>query len=175
MPDFQSVQDCFVHDDGSLPGIEVRLEDSREVPRIYEFLMSCSKTTTPEATFWDEVAQREVLINSVPNAAFGVVDGTTSGFRTCVEMQVAGVHLPEIGIFIFRDSIELDWRMGPEWTHEKVLAFFELLHLLKGQAPTLELADPEVEGIPNPEAFFRFWNAYEAARQVGEIGSAIRS
>lgn len=166
VPDFQSIQDCFLHDDGSLPGIELRFGHVREIPGVYEFLLARSRITTPEASFWDEVAEREVRLDSVPNAASFVVNGTTDCFRLCVKTQVAGVDLPELGLFVFRENLELDGRMGPEWTEDKVLAFFELLHLLKELAPSLELANPDLEGVVNPAAFFRFWDAYELERRT---------
>ena len=165
MPDFQSIQDCFLHDDGSLPGIELRCDDTREIPRIYEFLLSGSEITTVDASFWDEIAQRDVRIDSVPNPASLVVDGTSTGFHLCVRKQIAGVDLPELGISVFQNNIELDWRMGPEWTEEKVFTFFELLHLLKDLAPSLELAGPEMEGVVDPHAFLRFWEAYKLEKE----------
>jgi hypothetical protein len=164
--DFESIASCLLYNDGSLPGIELKFGDPREIPTAYKFLISSSTQTNPVASFWDTTRQCDVLVDSVPDAATLVIEGRADPFHYCLGgIRVAGFELPDLGIFVFPDGIELDWRMGPEWTEANILAFFELLHLLSEIAPSIEFADAGVEGLPEPEKFFSFREAYERERK----------
>lgn len=160
------IRHCFVHNDGSLPDIELSGLSGKEVEDIYAFLTSRSRVSTFETTFWDTIANRDVPVDSSRNAAALVANGRAEGFHVCLTgLHVDGVELPELGVFVFDDSIELDYRMGPEWTEAAILAFFELLFQLARIAPTLKLA-PGSEGVPDPEAFLHAWANYPLNRSA---------
>ncbi len=44
-----------------------------------------------------------------------------------VRLQVDGVELPELGVAAFKDALVFDYRMGPEWTDDRVRSLFHLL------------------------------------------------
>ncbi len=162
------IGDCFLEHDGSLPGIELAGLSPQEVSAIYLFLRSRSRLSPGEPTFWDNVAERDVPVDSVPDAAALVASGWADAFHLCVEgLSVGGIGLPELGVFVFADSIELDYRMGPHWTEDAIRAFFELLFVLAGIAPSATIGSAEVEGIPNPDAFLRTWEHYRLERTSG--------
>jgi hypothetical protein len=155
--DLESVRKCFVIDDGSLPGIELKFDRVEEIPRAFAFLRSISNLTTPEAVFWNKVTNLEAMVDSVTNAASLVVEGSAECFRIGIAPRFEGVELPELGIYIFADNMEIDWRMGSDWNDARVLAFFDLLAKLKTLFPSFEIHDCELEGLIQPDAFFRFW------------------
>jgi hypothetical protein len=165
MIEIEPIERCFVEDDGSLPGIELKFGNPDEVPRVYEFLVSRSTITTPNATYWDEQKQCDVRIDTVPHPAMLVARGFASHFHHCVAgLSIDGTVLPELGVFVFKDSIEIDYRMGPEWTRNCILAFLELIHRLHCLAPSAELSCAVVEEMPASDSFLLAWREYHRQR-----------
>jgi hypothetical protein len=165
MMEIDSIESCFGENDGSLPGIELKFGNPDEVLRVYEFLISRSTITTPDATYWDEQKQCDVKIATVPHSAMLVAHGVASHFHHCVGgLLIDGTVLPELGLFVFKDSIEIDYRMGPEWTRNCILAFLELLHRLVRLAPSAEVSSAVVEEMPDADSFLSFWREYHRRR-----------
>jgi hypothetical protein len=53
----------------------------------------------------------------------------------CVE----GVALPDLGVYVDRDRLELDYRMGPGWDALRAGAFVRLLGALREHAPAARI------------------------------------
>jgi hypothetical protein len=78
-----------------------------------------------------------------------------------------GVELPVLGVFVWPDAVELDYRMGREWGASQVAGFFELLRdccALDGGA-VVTLA--EHEGPPYPDRFVQAWLSYNSGGATG--------
>jgi hypothetical protein len=147
---------CFDTDDGSLPGIEVSNLSPAGVSAVYAMLRQRSRLVGNPPEFWSRTQEASVLVDSVPNAAALVAAGEAEAFHHCIAGVVAGgVELPVLGVFVWPNVIELDYRMGREWGPAQVAGFFELLR----DCCTLDLAASVVpadrEGPPHPQGFPR--------------------
>lgn len=163
---WKQVGDCFNVDDGSLPSIEIAQLSPDGVQAIYAMLRSRSRLYG-DATreLWSRTLEASIPIDSVPNAAVLVTEGHADAFHFGLTSITAfGTELPELGVFVFPDCIELDYRMGPEWGPAQVAGFFELLHDCASLDPAAIVLPAETEGPPYPERFARAWATYDRQR-----------
>jgi hypothetical protein len=123
---WEEVEVCFGYDDGALPDIEITRLSPSGVSAIYRMLRQRSQLVGFPPVFSSR-EEKSVLVDSVPDAAALVVNGDAWGFHHCVVVIANGIELPVLGIFVFPDTISLDYRGGPEWGPREVGAFFELL------------------------------------------------
>ena len=87
-----------------------------------------SRMASDSPEFWSREQEASLPVDSVPNAAVLVAAGQADPFHHCISGVVAaGVELPALGVFVWPDAIELDYRMGREWGPAQVAGFFELL------------------------------------------------
>lgn len=154
--------ECFDTDDGSLPGIEVAKLSPAGVSAVYAMLRRRSRLSgdhPPE--FWSRTREASVLVDSVPDAAGLVAAGEAEAFHHCIEGVVAGgVELPVLGVFVWQDVVELDYRMGPDWGPAQVAGFFELLRDCCALDPAAVVLPAEFEGPPYPDRFLQAWSSY---------------
>jgi hypothetical protein len=107
------VRGCFNTDDGSLPGIEISKLSPAGVSAIYQMLRRRSRLCGDPPEFWSRTKEASVLVDSVPDAAALVVAGEAEAFHHCIEGMVSGgVELPVLGVFVWPDIVELDYRMA---------------------------------------------------------------
>jgi hypothetical protein len=156
------VGECFDTDDGSLPGIEIAKLSPAGVSAIYAMLRSRSRPCGDPPEFWSRTKEASVPVDSVPDAAGLVASGEAEAFHHCVEGVVAGgVELPVLGIFVWPDIVELDYRMGREWGPTQVAGFFELLRDCCVLDPGAVVIPADFEGPPYPDRFLQSWSAYK--------------
>ena len=75
-------------------------------------------------------------------------------------LNLAGRQLPELGFGAFDDALIVDYKMGPEWTTERVQALFELLHRICALHPAAYV-ELEPEATPRlRRAFQKAWMQY---------------
>ena len=80
------------------------------------------------STFWSVTDLKDCPLNSVPNAAALVVSREAKPFHFVLgNVDMSGVRLPDLGVFVFDDQIAIDYRMGEEWRSTELRALFELL------------------------------------------------
>jgi hypothetical protein len=164
---WSTIRGCFETDDGSLPSIEVNGLSTTDVASIYSMLRKQSRLWNEDAVYWDVERQAEVPVDSVENAAALVGQGRAEPFHLCLsDLAVSDALLPDIGVFVFSDSIELDYRMGPEWTRDRVAALFELLCQIVIDRPSAVVEPSSPEGPPDPAAFRHFWSTLQSALKV---------
>src|SRR5262249_59029194 len=158
---WQQVGECFKTDDGSLPGIEVAKLSPEGVAAVYAKLRERSRIATDSPEFWSRTSEASLPVDSVPNAAALVAAGHAEPFHHCISGVVAaGVELPVIGVFVWQDVVELDYRMGPDWGPTQVAGFFELLRDCCSLDPGAVVVPAEFEGPPYPDRFARAWTSY---------------
>src|SRR5262249_52375013 len=126
---WDQVRDCFDTDDGSLPGVYVTPLSVTGMSAIYAMVRRRSRLVGNEPpVFWSCTREQAVEVDSVPDAAALVAAGEAEPFHHCVGGLVAGgVELPVLGVFVWGNAVELDYRMGREWGPAQVDGFFELL------------------------------------------------
>lgn len=159
---WEQVADCFRHNDGSLPGIEMTHVKPTELSAIYRMLRDRSELFGDEPpTLWSRTEERSIPVDSIPDPAGLVAKGESEPFHICLEgILVDGEELPVLGLFVWPEGIELDYRMGPSWTACKIAGFFNLLMDCARLAPGAQVTPAEFEGPPFPDRFMDAWRAY---------------
>lgn len=157
---FGRIRSCFERHDGSLPGVEIAGIHGDDLARIYTWIRQRSRLADPDVEFWHRAEERSVKLDAYPNPAALVAAGTAEAFNFTFEgFKVDGVELPAFGMFVFSDTIEFYYRMGPHWTEEQMWAFFRMLKAVHELSTTACLQLP-VEGPPEPEAFLAEWRSF---------------
>ncbi len=129
---WHNLHDMFDTDDGSLPEICIRNLSGTGVKDIWAYLTRLGASLNDGASFWHIAKDEDVPVDAVPNAAELVVSGEAASFHVCLRgIAFDGVVIPELGVFVFADSICLDYRMGPEWGPAQLRALFDLLRQLQ--------------------------------------------
>jgi hypothetical protein len=155
------VIECFNTDDGSLPSIEITNLSATDVAAIYAMLRSRSKLVDESPVFWSRSEKASLPVDSVSNAAAMVASEQAEPFHHCISGVIAaGVELPVLGVFVFQDTIELDYRMGNEWGLHQVAGFFELIRDCCAIAHSAVVVPASFEGPPYPDKFASVWARY---------------
>jgi len=137
---WDQLRDLFEINDGGPCDINIESLSGHEVESIYAFLRSRSELTPFYHFFWSKVEQREVPVNAVSNAARLVVNGEGEAFHIVLRgLSFDGATIPDLGVSVFPDSIELDYRSGPEWNPARLRALFECLYQLQQIAPAAQI------------------------------------
>ncbi len=160
---WKKIHGCFDTDDGSLPGVFLTGLTGDQVVSSYKFLRSisgplCGHDSDQPPIFWNKILEKDIPVDSVPNAAELVVKDLADQF--CVwmsEVVFDGVPLPELGCIVCPDQIEVCYRMGKEWDAVKVSAFFQIIRRLTEIAPAYKF---EFDGYPNPKLFLDTWSEF---------------
>src|SRR5262249_8158556 len=153
------VSRSFDTDDGSLPGIEITNLSPDGVTTIYTMLRARSRLAGEAPEFWSRNQGTSLPVDSVPNAAALVAAETAEPFHHCIAgLVAAGVELPVLGVFVWQDTVELDYRMGREWGPSQVAGFFELLRDCCALDPSAVVKPAECEGPPYSKQFAEAWD-----------------
>jgi len=164
---------CFDTDDGSLPGIKIATLSPAGVSAVYAMLRRRSRLSGNPPEFWSRIRDKTVSADSVPDPAGLVAAGGAEAFHHCIEGVVAGgVELPVLGVFVWPDCVELDYRMGREWGPAQVAGFFELLQDCCALDPSAVVVPAEFEGPPCPDRFLRAWSSYKSYQRHTEPDGA---
>lgn len=153
----------FETDDSSLPEVRLTELTSEGVAAIYAFI--CSRAEVSDTSFWHKSLDRDESIKAYPNAAQLLATNEAEPFHfLAYSLNLDGVVLPDLGVFVFQDEITLDYRMGPDWDEPRVLALFELMRQLAAldQHARIRLDEhtlPEVEKL-----FLASWSEYCQAK-----------
>jgi hypothetical protein len=162
------LSECFETDDGSIPGIEITGLSPAGVAAVYAMLRRRSRLDGEPPDFWSRTEQASLPVDSVPNAAGLVAGGEADAFHHCISGVVAGgVELPTLGVFVWPDTVELDYRMGPDWGPSQVAGFFELLRDCCALDTGAVVTPADSEGPPYPDRFARAWSSYNSSAATG--------
>ena len=126
--------------DDSLSEIRLTNLSSDGVAAIFSYLQHSCRRISNESTFWNIEAQKSETITSVPNAAALVVEGCAEAFHClCQGPTHKQIVIPDLGVFVFDDQINLDYRMGEEWDATKLEALFGILREVKRIDPACKV------------------------------------
>src|SRR4051812_45923484 len=110
----------FDTDDGSLPEVRLTELSPDGLAAGYAFLRSQAQAA-PGVAFWHRSQDREEPIDDWPNPARLVAADEADEFHFLARnIGVRGVTLPDLGVFVFRYELALDYRMGPEWDEPRL-------------------------------------------------------
>lgn len=157
------IRDNFEEDDGSLPTFELNDLDRSTISKLYKNFVSGATVISKDPTFWDTKKKCNRNLNDVENAASLVVLGVAEPFYFCIKNFPLGeVKIPYMGIFIFQQTIAIDYQMGSYWTPEKVLALFFWCKAIIDSVEGSSLQPSESEGPPDPKAFMKAWEEFNS-------------
>jgi hypothetical protein len=160
------LHDYFDTDDGSLPEVRVDFADKQAVIRAFAELRARGKDVTHRgSTFWSVTDAKDCPLDSVPNAAALVVSGEAQPFHFVLrDIEMSGVRLPDLGVWIFDDQIAINYRMGEEWGSTTLRALLGLLLAISHLDPKSSVTlDPKA--LPDvAERFRTCWSRFLAER-----------
>lgn len=133
---------------------EVTLEglSMTSVALIYALVRSNSTPASANAVFWSRSRRENVLLDATPNAAMLVARGDAPAFHFLVtQVRFDGHAIPDLGVFVHPEAIQLDYRTGPEWSADGLWGLVALLRAATTLAPEAELLwDPRCGGEESP-------------------------
>ncbi len=160
----------FRDDDGSLPSVEFDQLKPESVGRIYQYIRERSHCVSELPTVWDDKEQSDVPLMTLDNPCAWLHEGRIDSFHCCFgRISNGATSIPDLGIFVFKDCVQIDFRMGREWNPKNVDAFFRLLADLKALAPEARIKSAESEGLMDEASFLQALCLY-----IGEDGRTKR-
>jgi len=146
MSDWQDLKTYFERDDGFLPEISVCGYKPQEIVSVFNHLVSLSSPSSLESELWHIPTESDVKINQFPCAAEVMLKGEAESFHMLLkELKFEGVTLPDLGAFIFKDEITLDYRRGSEWTDQVIRTFLVLISKVMTPRPEVVVKHQECE------------------------------
>jgi hypothetical protein len=123
-----ALRDLFAKDDGSLPEIWIAGIESGCLNATFERLREAGGWIPSSQTIWLKAEDQELPLASIDQPARLVQDGRADSFHCTVrDARWRNEELPDLGIFVYRHGIDIDYRMGPEWTAAAIAALIDLL------------------------------------------------
>ncbi|MEM7812690.1 MAG: hypothetical protein AAF532_14540, partial [Planctomycetota bacterium] len=158
---YAAVSENFIENDGSLPGVEIICPDVESLSLLYRTLRDHSAAGEGDAECWSVEDECQRLVRDYSNIAAEVASGRVNACHFVFDdLRVEEELIPGIGVFVWRDRIGLDWRMGPAWTVDEIFRFFVLLNRLVVLCVDNRLVSEEPEGPPDPAGFMNSWKAF---------------
>lgn len=123
----------FATNDGSLPEVEVTYSDSSLVPQAFQYLFDhgAKNVTVDGGYLWIKATQSGKPFSG-PQDALLVSSGAAEGFHVVLSgLYGTRGQIPDLGVFVFTNSLTLDYRMGAQWGQDQIYSLLELLRQLR--------------------------------------------
>ncbi len=130
---WKDVEEILNTNDGSLPDIELNNLEPDEVIKGYEVIRNCAERISSEAPYyWLKNEEKEIIIKFNSNPSELVISDEAEPFHVCFDgiKSPKGKKVPELGVFVFTDSLSVDYRMGKEWNAEAIEGLFEIIEVI---------------------------------------------
>ncbi|BFM05008.1 hypothetical protein [Halioxenophilus aromaticivorans] len=168
--DWSELLSIFTENDVSLPDIELLHLSGREAIAGYERFGNFAGYISSEIPYyWPVTNQCEVSILFTDNPSVQFVAGEAEPFHLCFGgiKSLTGKKLPELGafvfVFVFADSLVIDYRMGPEWTQAALEGLFEILLAITAKFQNYPI-EHKINIKDNDGSIFKsHWDAYHNA------------
>jgi hypothetical protein len=146
---WRELGEYFAEDDGTLPEYWFSGLSPEGAARIFDELRERADPPEPSTTIWHDEREEQLPLAEVPDAGALVTSGRIGSLHVVLSgVRSAGIRLPDLGVSLFRDSVELDYRMGRDWNPIVLSAFVDLLIELQQLDPGSRLdahADADVQ------------------------------
>lgn len=143
---WDQLHDLFDTNDGSLPDIEINNLSGSEVVAICAYLQSQFELTSNQQYLWSKNKDKDVPFDSAENAVYLVATGEAEQMHLAMRGLISdATTIPNIGIFAYKDSIGLYYRMGPEWGLVELNALFLCFCEIQKIAPSAEITLPPMD------------------------------
>ena len=123
----------FATNDGSLPEVEVTYSDSSLVPQAFQYLFDhgAKNVTVDGGYLWIKASQSGKPFSG-PQDALLVSSGAAEGFHVVLSgLYGTRGQIPDLGVFVFTNSLTLDYRMGAQWGQDQIYSLLGLLRQLR--------------------------------------------
>lgn len=154
------------YDDGTLGDIELSNLSSEEVIAGFNSLKASAKDLqTPEFFYWSKQQQKEVPITfeQSTDAIKALVEGEAEPFRVNFTSLSSskGQKLPELGVFVFHNSLTIDYKMGAEWDKASITGLFDLLSDISEKFSQPKLDHKGNINDPEGKLFLNYWQLHQ--------------
>lgn len=158
---YEAVSRHFSGDD-HVSWVHIKYARPTAVSSAYRWLRDKATGLMNESAYvWSKTEEREVPVDSIPNAAELVIRGEGEPFHVWLTgIAMADGDLPELGFFVFPDEIEVGWHGGSAWRKQEVEGFFALLFELTQKDPKATLAMPDGVVDDYVESFMEAWQRF---------------
>ncbi|UHQ56258.1 hypothetical protein [Microbulbifer sp. YPW16] len=123
------LSEYFVTDDGSLPEVQVSFSVPSLVPVAFKHLYDrgARNVTANGGDLWIKTSKIEKPFLGHEDAAL-VASGDAEAFHV-VLAGIAGssTPIPDLGVFVYKDGLDFDYRMGAAWGKSEIQSFLTLL------------------------------------------------
>lgn len=154
--------------DGALPDIELNGLSRDEVVLGYDLIRNASnRISSKDPSYWSIPNNKDISIKFEDNPAKDVVQGKAEGFHLCFDgvQSPSGKIMPELGVFVFNDSLNIDYRMGEGWTDEAIEGLLDILYALFQNCKNMKLSHKGNMFDPDGSIFEESWIAYISSRK----------
>lgn len=125
-----NISKYFATNDGSLPEVVVTYSDSSLVPQAFQYLfdLGAKNRTVDGGYLWIKASQSGKPFSG-PQDALLVSSGAAEAFH----VVLGGIRgqIPDLGVYVFTDSLTLDYRMGAHWGQDQIYSLLKLLRQLR--------------------------------------------
>ncbi len=159
----------FRDDDGSLPTIVFDHVKPASVKKLYRFIRENGQCVSKSPTVWDNRHCADVPLMSIDDPCDWLQAGRADAFHCCFGgISMHGTVIPDLGIFVWENKIEIDFRMGKAWNSENVDAFFRFLAYLHSLAPESRIRSDELDQLTDEKSFMAALHPYldECSRSI---------
>ena len=165
-PGWQLSKSNFTDDDGSLPSVDFSELSADGLRSIVTYFLSSGVIETSDATIYDNISERDLNLSEVADPVGLVISGRVSTFHCCfARIRWGNVELPTLGLFVFPDGVDIDYRMGDEWSPDCVDAFYRLISHFISLAPEAVVESGVSPSLPFPEQFDEALDHYAPDRK----------
>ena len=153
-----------MNDDGSLPDIFVDNISTQDTLKIVSWVETL--IAPRPFTVWNIEDKRDETLTSPSKALNLFQRDKIESFRFRAEnISIKNHTIPDLGFGIYGvDTLELDYRMGDEWTDTTIIAFLDLLSSMIKIAPTAVIQRCDEGCSPNYDS--DFFNALSEFQKV---------
>lgn len=90
-----------------------------------------------------------------------MISGEAECFHVCFNgiKSPTGKSIPELGLFVFTDSLSIDYRMGPQWNIDAIKGLFELLLKLSNEFKDMKISH-QGNLFDEEDVFVKAWIHY---------------
>lgn len=150
MSDLEELRTYFYPDDGFLPEVSLVGYNHQEIVGIFNRMVEISDPSSLESELWHLPTESNVKLSHFTCAAETMLNGEAEAFHMMLKKtKFDGVTLPDLGAFIFRDEITLDYRRGSEWTEKVIKAFLRLIKTVMVTSPEIIIHHQECKELFN--------------------------
>jgi len=126
---WERIGELFAEDDGALYDVRLVGLSKASVPRLVGHLQKIAPSF--HGAVWDRTLDKEGDLRDLAQAALQVVEERFDEFHVSLTgIQMNGVSIPELGLWVASDELTFVYRPGKDWSAAVLQAFFELLYQL---------------------------------------------